>query len=62
MKQELWLLVIVSAVWAALALVYATVPALHMPGYATVWGGGAVVFLVLAVAIGAARHRGRKPD
>lgn len=62
MKQELWLLAVVSVVWAVLALLYATVPMLHMPGYATVWGGGALIFFALALAIAAAWRRGRKPD
>lgn len=57
MKQDFSLLVLVAAVWAVLAALYATVPMLHMPGYAEVWGSGAVVFLALAVAVAAAgRH------
>jgi hypothetical protein len=60
MKQDFSLLVIVAVVWAALALLYATVPMFHMPGYATVWGWGALVFFALAVAIAAASRRERK--
>ena len=41
------LLFIVFSVWAVLALIYAAVPALSMPGAAPVWAGGAVVFLVI---------------
>ncbi len=55
MNEELWLVVAIAAVWAALAAVYALVPSLGMPGYVRVWGGGAVLFLVLAgilVAVG----------
>lgn len=47
-NDELWLTVAIVAVWAVLAAVYAFVPSLGMPGYVRVWGGGAVVFLVLA--------------
>ncbi|MBM3357806.1 MAG: hypothetical protein FJY54_08775 [Betaproteobacteria bacterium] len=60
MKQDFSLLVIVAVVWAVLALLYATVPMFHMPGYAAVWGLGAVVFLALAAAIAAASRRERK--
>ena len=57
MNEDIVLLVIVFAVWALLALAYATVPMFAMPGYATVWGFGSLVFLALAVAIGLARRR-----
>ncbi len=68
MKEDIWLLVIVFAVWAALAVLYAVVPMFHMPGYAGVWGWGAVIFLVLAAAIFLARshrdnrRRNRQPN
>ncbi|HYD29654.1 MAG TPA: hypothetical protein VEB64_02185 [Azospirillaceae bacterium] len=48
MKEELLLTLVIAAVWAALAAVYALVPSLGMPGYVRVWGGGAVLFLGLA--------------
>jgi len=44
------LLLGIFAVWAALALIYATVPALSMPGAAPVWGSGALIFLAIAIA------------
>lgn len=44
------LLFAVFAVWAALALIYALVPAMSMPGAAPVWAGGAAVFLAIALA------------
>ncbi|HEY0834249.1 MAG TPA: hypothetical protein VGE72_10120 [Azospirillum sp.] len=47
-NDELWLTLAIVAVWAVLAAVYAFVPSLGMPGYVRVWGGGAIVFLVLA--------------
>jgi hypothetical protein len=59
MKEDIWLLVIVFAVWAALAVLYAVVPMFHMPGYAGVWGWGAAIFLGLAVLICFARSKGR---
>ncbi|MCC7485084.1 MAG: hypothetical protein IT529_08820 [Burkholderiales bacterium] len=58
MKEDFWLLITVVVVWAALALLYAFVPLFHMPGYAGVWGWGALIFLVLAVLL--ARSRGRR--
>lgn len=60
MKQEFILLLVVVFVWLALALVYAVVPGLNMPGYIRVWGIGAVVFLVLAVVLYRAGRRQRK--
>jgi fatty acid desaturase len=56
MKQDSWLFLAVFGVWAALAIVYATVPMFAMPGYAVVWGWGALVFLGLALAV----HRAAK--
>lgn len=57
MKLELLLLIGVVAVWFILAAVYALVPGLDMPGYARVWGAGAVVFLVLAAILAVAARR-----
>lgn len=60
-NDELWLTAAIVAVWAVLAAVYALVPSLGMPGYVRVWGGGAVVFLVLAgilVTVGRKARRG----
>lgn len=57
MKEDIALLVIVFAVWAALALAYATVPLFAMPGYAHVWGWGSLIFLLLAAVIGIAQRR-----
>lgn len=48
---EAVLILVVAAVWAILAAVYALSPSLGMPGYVRVWGAGAVVFLVLAVPL-----------
>lgn len=48
LNEELWLVVVIAAVWAVLAAVYALVPSLGMLGYVRVWGGGAVLFLILA--------------
>jgi hypothetical protein len=56
MKEDFWLLVAVFAVWAALAVLYAVAPMLHMPGYAAVWGWGAAIFLALALLIRASRR------
>jgi hypothetical protein len=60
MKIDSVLFLVVFAVWIALAVVYATVPMFSMPGYAVVWGWGAVVFLALGVVVAmAARTRRR---
>jgi len=58
MKHEPLLLLGTAIVWSVLAVVYALAPGLGMPGYARVWGAGAIVFLILAaVLVGAARRR-----
>lgn len=57
MKDDMVLMAIVFVVWAVLAVLYATVPMLSMPGFAVVWGVGAVIFLLLALLIGAATRR-----
>jgi hypothetical protein len=48
---EAVLVIGVAVVWAILAAVYYVSPALGMPGYVRVWGGGAIVFLTLAVPL-----------
>ena len=57
MKDDMVLMAVVFVVWAVLAVLYATVPMLSMPGFAVVWGAGAVIFLLLALLIGAAARR-----
>jgi len=57
MKDDMVLMAIVFVVWAVLAVLYATVPMLSMPGFAVVWGVGAVIFLLLALLIRAASRR-----
>lgn len=49
MNEDSFLFIAVFVVWAALAVVYATVPLFHMPEYAVVWGWGALVFLALGL-------------
>lgn len=58
MNEDFWLILPVALVWAALAAVYALVPSLGMPGYARVWGAGALLFLGLAMLL--LRRRGRR--
>jgi hypothetical protein len=60
MSEDAWLIAIVFAVWAALAAVYAFVPTFAMPGYALVWGVGALLFLGLAALVAWAEGRGRR--
>ncbi|CAO3357992.1 hypothetical protein [Azospirillum melinis] len=60
MNEELWLVVVIAAVWAVLAAVYALVPSLGMPGYVRVWGGGAVLFLGLAGVLVAVSKKARR--
>jgi membrane protein implicated in regulation of membrane protease activity len=50
----------VFAVWLVLAILYATVPMFAMPGYASVWGWGSLVFLGLAALTGLAARRARR--
>jgi len=57
MKQESLLLLAVAIVWSVLAAVYALAPGLGMPGYARVWGAGAIVFLMLTAVLVMARRR-----
>ena len=47
--EDRWLLGIIFVVWAVLAMIYAVVPMFNMPGSAEVWGGGAVIFLILSL-------------
>jgi hypothetical protein len=60
MNEDSWLFGVVFAVWLALAIVYAAVPVFSMPGYAVIWGWGALVFLGLAALVGIALRRGRR--
>lgn len=60
MNEDSWLFGIVFAVWLALAIVYAEVPMFSMPGYAVVWGWGALVFLGLAALVAVAAWRARR--
>ncbi len=59
-NDEFWLILAIVAVWAALAAVYALVPSLGMPGYVRVWGGGALLFLVLAGVLLSVRPKSRR--
>jgi hypothetical protein len=59
-NDEFWLTLAIVTVWAALAAVYALVPGLGMPGYVRVWGGGALVFLMLAGVLVAVGRRVRR--
>ena len=58
MSEDGLLLATVSAVWLALAALYALVPAFNMPGSAIVWGAGAGLFLGLAVLVLWAERQG----
>lgn len=49
MTEDSWLMALVSAIWIALAALYAFVPMFDMPGSVLVWGSGAVIFACLAV-------------
>ena len=51
MTEDCWLIGLVSAIWIALAAVYAFVPMFDMPGSALVWGSGASIFFCLAMLV-----------
>jgi hypothetical protein len=51
MTEDSLLIAAVATVWLVLALLYAFVPMLDMPGGALIWGAGAAVFLALTSAI-----------
>jgi len=60
MREDILLFLAVFAVWLLLAIAYAVIPALAMPGYAVVWGWGAVVFAGLALGVALAVRRSRR--
>lgn len=51
MRDDIVLILVIAAVWLALAVVYALAPWGDMVGYARVWGFGALLFLGLAVVL-----------
>ena len=61
MSLDLALVLLVAAVWLLLAAAYALVPMLAMPGAAVLWGGGGIVFALLAWRIRAAEHGPSNP-
>lgn len=60
MTEDTWLIALVFATWAALALFYGLVPAFDMPGSTMVWGGGAGLFFALAVLVVLAERRRKR--
>ncbi len=60
MHSDALIFAIVFAVWLVLAALYALVPMFAMPGYAVVWGWGALVFLGLAALTERAVRRARQ--
>lgn len=58
MTDDFRLIAAVAAVWSALALIYALVPMLYMPGNAEVWGLGALIFVGLAFFLRRAEKTG----
>lgn len=58
-SDDFVLIVIVCAIWIALAALYGLVPMFDMPGSARVWGSGGVLFAVLAGLIMLADRRAR---
>lgn len=69
MTSDLGLFIAVAVVWTVLALAYALVPMLAMPGAAPLWGVGAALFALIALAVrrteagrpGPARGSGTSP-
>ncbi|OHC74949.1 MAG: hypothetical protein A3G18_01335 [Rhodospirillales bacterium RIFCSPLOWO2_12_FULL_58_28] len=59
MSNDIKLLVLVAVVWLLLALAYALVPMLNMPGGALAWGSGAALFMLLAFWAGKAERAGK---
>lgn len=59
MREDSWLIAIVFVVWAALSILYYTIPMIYMPAIARVWGLGALLFLVLAVVVAIGEGKGR---
>ncbi len=57
---DMILIGIVSLVWGALAIMYATISMIYMPNSIRVWGAGAVMFLALTAVIAMADASGRK--
>lgn len=58
MREDTWLIAIVFVVWAALSIMYYTIPMIYMPTIARVWGLGALLFLVLTVVVAIGESRG----
>jgi hypothetical protein len=56
MTEDGWLIALTAVVWGVLALLYAFVPMLNMPGNALIWGSGAVVFIIIAALIARAEN------
>ncbi len=59
-SEDVGLIGVVFLVWAALTIMYATIPMIYMPSSIRVWGAGAMMFLVLAVVIARAEVVGRR--
>ena len=55
---DIRLLAATAIVWALLAIAYATIEMIAMPAAASVWGAGALVFILLVAATTAAERRG----
>ncbi|MFQ5939942.1 MAG: hypothetical protein ACE5KL_07750, partial [Alphaproteobacteria bacterium] len=47
-------------VWLVLSILYYTVPMIHMPTTARVWGLGALLFFVLAAVTAVAQRKSRR--
>jgi hypothetical protein len=60
MTSDSGLFATVAAVWTVLALAYALVPMLAMPGAASLWGVGAALFALIVLAVRRAEVSGRQ--